>query len=127
MGTRTSQYLMVGVKLPYHKQYKFEGSEMRFEDEDDFYDFLDPYTNRRRGIEHHNGLCVIDDSMGGRYTMIGRVIEESEEHMPLYDSFDLQAVIEAHRETIEVVKELIQAQFQIEKPDVRVWIFTQFS
>lgn len=43
---------------------------------------LEPYIDSPfKGIEHHNGLCVLYDGMCGKYLVVGRVLKKSEEGM----------------------------------------------
>lgn len=130
MGVRSVQYLMVGVKLPYFHHNQFEGSDLRFEDDDAFEEFLDLYQGydwKTHSVKHHNGLTIISDSMGGSYTVIGQVVERSEDEMMLYGMYDCKKTHEKYESLIDEVKALIQAQFHIENPEVGVLIFGHFS
>lgn len=130
MGVRSVQYLMVGVKLPYCHDNQFEGSDLSFEDDDAFEDFLDLYQGydwRTRTVKHHQGLTIINDSMGGSYTIIGQVIERSEDEMMLYGMYDCKKTYEKYEPLIHEVTNLIQTQFHIEHPEVSVLIFGHFS
>lgn len=123
MSVQLNQYLILGVKLAFRKDGTLEGSTLDLDGEawaDLIYQYLD---SAFEGIEHHNGLCVIDDGMEGKYTMVGRVIKKSSEGNMLSGPFSLDTQNE-HADLIPLVKELIQAQFKIENPDVKMWFVT---
>jgi hypothetical protein len=65
MSIQMNTYVIRGVLLQ-KKQYHFE-----FED-------LEPYMDSPfGGIKHHDGLCVLNDGICGRYIAIGRVIAKT--------------------------------------------------
>lgn len=118
MSTQSNTYIMVGVMLSYD----------HFDDvHDDPFVALEPYMDSAyKGIEHHNGLCVIYDGMGGRHIAIGRVLAKSDDQNGNYgfnQPIDATAAMtpELHKE----VTTLIQQQFDM-APDVRLWAFTHY-
>jgi hypothetical protein len=85
MSTQLNTYVLVGVKLPYDH---FSGDDL---DTDADYEKLEPYMDSAfKGIEHHNGLCVLFDGMNGKYIAAGRVLAKTDES----DGFN--GAIDAH-------------------------------
>lgn len=127
MSVQTNQYVMVGVQLPFRTKFAQKPEDISEEDwnqEDAEYELLDPYMDSAfKGIHHYNGLCVISDGMNGEYTMIGRVLEKSEVGQFLDGVFCLS---DEQKLIVDITKELIEAQFGIEDPDVKIMFFTHY-
>ncbi len=113
MSVHSNTYVLVGVKLPF---------EHFNEDQRESHE---AYTDSsRKGIHHHNGLCVIDDGMSGEYCFIGRVLAKSiDEHCegicPTDCTVDGTIVVAE-------VADLLKQHFDLDDPDVRVWAFTHY-
>jgi len=88
---------------------------------DDEHDIYEPYMDSSfKGINHHNGLSVIRDGMNGKYVFIGRVLAKSR----VNEHFDYAMTPEVTPTEIELIGNLISSQFGIEKPEVKLWIFS---
>ncbi|HID9808664.1 TPA: hypothetical protein ACXI3M_006725 [Pseudomonas aeruginosa] len=112
MSVQSNTYVLVGVKLPF---------EHFNEDQRESHE---AYTDRsRKGIHHHNGLCVIDDGMNGEYCFIGRVLAKSidadGEGLPITEC-TVPAGLRAE------VSDLLVEHFELSEPDVRLWAFTHY-
>lgn len=70
MGVHETHYFMVGTKLDYQL------------DLDEYQEYLD---NGRGGIQPKNGLNIVPDYYGGRYTYVGHIISRSEHYGRLDD------------------------------------------
>lgn len=80
MSTQTNTYGIIGVKLPY---------DAIGEDEDERFE---PYMDSAfKGIQHHDGVCILKDGMNGEYIIAGWVIAKSDEygHLPEPVAFPL--------------------------------------
>lgn len=116
MSLQVNQYWAVGVMLP--------GIKYNFISDENF-DKAEKYMDSAyEGPIHYNGLCIIMDGLDGDYTFIGRVIEKSENHSMLDGPYSADTHVDT--ETIQMVKELIEAQFGIENPDVKPIFFTHY-
>ncbi|WP_434681315.1 hypothetical protein J3P77_09475 [Pseudomonas sp. R1-18] len=118
MSVQSNTYLLVGVMLPYD----------HFDDvHDDPYEVLEPYTDSAyKGIEHHNGLCVLYDGMGGSHIAIGRVLAKSDDQNGNYGfNAPIDATTAMTPELQAEVAKLVQQQFNF-APDVRAWILTHY-
>jgi hypothetical protein len=116
MSTQLNTYVLVGVKLPY--DHFSDGSSS---DED--FERLEPYMDSAfKGIEHHDGLCVLFDSVNGKYIAAGRVLAKTGES----DGFS--GAIDAHMSPAlqTEVAALLQQHLQIATPDVRVWVISHY-
>jgi len=103
---------MFGVKLPFEKG---ESSCDKYEP------YLDsPFD----GIRHHNGLCVIDDGMNGEYTFIGRVLAKTKDGKHLDGPFDCSTEMSVTDK--DMLSALIETQFGIENPEIKLWFFTHY-
>lgn len=116
MSVQSNTYVMVGVMLPYD-----ELTEQQHNDSEAYQD------SAYKGIQHHNGLCVIADGMNGRYVAIGRVLAKTDDQNGNYGidkPIDGTAAMtpDLHHE----VQELLREHFEFKTPDVRVWIFTHY-
>lgn len=112
MSVQSNTYVMVGVKLDY---------DHFTEDE---FDELEVYRDSAyNGICHHNGLCLIEDGMGGEYCLVGRVlaksIDEDGEGLPITEC-TVTAGLRAE------VSDLLAQHFGLSEPDVRLWAFTHY-
>jgi hypothetical protein len=67
MSVQMNTYVMWGAVLPFDE----------FRDRDDFEKYCD---DAFKGIHHHNGLCILDDGMDGKYVAIGHVLEKTANH-----------------------------------------------
>lgn len=116
MSVQSNTYVLVGVMLDY----------------DDFteeqHDALEPYRDSAyRGIEHHNGLCAIVDGMGGEYVAIGRVVAKSDDQNGNYGMAEPVDATGAMTDELRAeVAGLLAEHFDMQKPDVRVWVFTNY-
>ncbi|HHK4951245.1 TPA: hypothetical protein ACQT04_006172 [Pseudomonas aeruginosa] len=120
MSVQSNTYVLVGVKLNYQEfKDRYLG-----DDEEGYYQYVDPYSDSSyKGIQHHDGLCVIFDGMSGEYVFIGRVLAKS---------------IDEHGEGIQItectvtaglraeVSDLLVKHFELAEPDVRIWAFTHY-
>lgn len=97
MSVNFNQYLLVGVVLPF----------TYFPDDDAEAYFDSPY----RGIAHHQGLCILSDGMGGKYTVIGRVLQKSPVNEPL--GAGILAMPEVDEALRAEVAQALEAQFGI--------------
>lgn len=117
MSVQSNTYILVGVML----------ADNPFGNGDDAYERTDPYRDSAyEGIQHHNGLCVIDDPMAGNFFAIGRVLAKTDDQNGNYgfnDPIDLSAAMTPELQA--EVTSLIQQQFDI-APDVRLWTFTNY-
>lgn len=113
MGTRTNTYVVLGVKLDY-EHFSEEQEE----------DLLEPYKDSAyRGIEHHNGLCVISDGMGGNYIVAGRVLAKTiDDEGRGIDMTECDTSPELFAE----VAGLLTEHLDIENPEVQVLAFTHY-
>lgn len=110
MSVQSNTYVMAGVKLPFD-----HFSDEQREAMDDYRD------SAYHGIQHHNGLCVVDDGMCGEYTFIGRVLAKSiDEHGSGIPPTDCTVSEELRAE----VAGLLIKHFDLAYADVRVWAFT---
>lgn len=112
MSVESNTYVLLGVKLP----FEHFNEEQR--------DQFEPYWDSAfKGIQHHNGLCVVDDGMSGKYYFVGRVlaksIDERSEGIPITDC-TVTATLVAE------VAGLLEQHFDLAGPDVRVWAFTHY-
>jgi hypothetical protein len=140
MSVQINQYLILGTKLAFRKDNRLEGSELDI-DQEAFADMVMKYQDSAyKGIEHHNGLCILDDGMNGQFTLVGRVLKKSSEGEMLSGPFgfnigsasassgknskDESAEDNEYSYLVPIVTELIQAQFKIAKPDVKLWFVT---
>lgn len=112
MSVQINQYLMFGVKLP------FEKSEFSYEKYEPYLD--SPFE----GIRHHNGLCVVDDGMNGKYMFIGRVLAKSLDGNHIEGPFDCTTELSITNK--DMLSALIRTQFGIEKPEIKLWFFTHY-
>ncbi|HCF6944052.1 TPA: hypothetical protein NIJ01_006300 [Pseudomonas aeruginosa] len=113
MSVQSNTYVLVGVKLDYDHFAEEEFDELEI--------YRDSAYN---GICHHNGLCLIDDGMGGEYCFIGRVlaksIDENGEGICPTDCTTDGSIVVAE------VADLLKQHFCLDEPDVRVWAFTHY-
>ncbi|ADJ22976.1 hypothetical protein Hden_1162 [Hyphomicrobium denitrificans ATCC 51888] len=71
MSTQANTYIMRGALFTYDEVKQHLGNEM--------HDRLRPYEDSAfKGIEHHNGICVLSDGMNGKYVAVGQVIAKTE-------------------------------------------------
>lgn len=117
MSVQSNTYVLVGVMLPYDHFTEEQHEEL-----------LPPYRDSAyKGIEHHNGLCVITDGMSGKYVAIGRVLAKSDDQNGNYgfnEPVDLDNA--SSPELRNEVEELIYEHFGFEDPSVRDWVFTHY-
>lgn len=112
MSVQVNTYVLCGVKLPFREC-----------DDDAAFEKLEPYFDSAfKGVHHHNGLCVIDDGMNGNYTFIGRVLAKTQN----YEHFNEPVSTDISELEKELIANLISAQFSIEKPNVKVWVFSHY-
>lgn len=112
MSVQVNTYVLCGIKLPFRE----------WEDES-AYEKTEPYLDSAfKGVHHHNGLCVVDDGMNGNYTFIGRVLAKTKN----YEHFEEPVSTDISGLEKELIASLISAQFNIEKPEVKVWIFSHY-
>ncbi|EOC0210454.1 hypothetical protein ACMZJR_002845 [Cronobacter turicensis] len=112
MSVQVNTYVLCGVKLPFIKC-----------EDDDAFEKIEPYLDSAfEGIHHHNGLCVIDDGMNGNYAFIGRVLAKTQN----YEHFDEPVSTEISELEKELIASLVSAQFNIERPEVKVWVFSHY-
>lgn len=87
-------YVMWGVLLPFKE----------FADREDF----EAYTDSAfKGIHHHNGLCILDDGMNGKYMAIGHVLEKTPNHEGFNEPIPLQGFPILSFDVFRRVEELI--------------------
>lgn len=112
MSVQVNHYVAHGIMLPYKEAHKTMLTYGGFEDEDDVYDFYEPYTDSAfEGIKHHNGLCVLSDGMNGKYFFVGRILAKTDN----YDGFDEPMEIPTlDKAGDDVLQELIKAKFGLE-------------
>lgn len=112
MSVQVNTYVLCGVKLPFREC-----------EDDNAYEKLETYLDSAfEGIHHHNGLCVVDDGMNGNYTFIGRVLAKTKNYEHFYDPVSTD-ISELEK---ELISNLISAQFDIEKPDIKIWVFSHY-
>lgn len=112
MSVQSNTYVLVGVKLPFE-----HFNEDQRESHEDYTD------SSRKGIHHHNGLCVIGDGMSGEYYFIGRVIAKSiDEHGEGIRPQDISTSAMLDSE----VRFLLHEHFGLQDAEVRTWAFTHY-
>ena len=123
MSVQVNTYVILGVKLScdWNKPDNFDELSLERQEEleclyEDFYD------DAFKGIHHHRGLCMLDDGMNGKYTIIGRVYAKTDEG----EYFDKPFSIEVTKDQIELVSSLIISNFGIQNPDVKLWIVSHY-
>jgi len=77
MSTQVNQYFMYGICLPYnwHKEWESETGK-------DFHDTFDEFMQDNafeRKVNHKEGIFCLFDGRDGRYIIIGRVLEKSDD------------------------------------------------
>jgi hypothetical protein len=113
MDVRSNTYVIVGVKLDYDHF-----------DEEQEESLLEPYKDSAyRGIEHHNGLCVISDGMSGDYIIAGRVLAKTVDDEGR--GFDMTEC-DTSPELVAEVAGLLTEHLGIENPEVQVLAFTHY-
>lgn len=111
MSVQVNTYIAFGAMMPFSTL------------NEDEYDTYEPYMDSAfKGIHHHNGLCVIRDGMNGEYVFIGRVLAKSRVH----EHFDQAMTPEVTPTEMELIGNLIASQFDIAKPEVKLWIFSHY-
>jgi hypothetical protein len=99
MSTRVNTYVMVGALFPYDL---FVGA----------HDRLEPYMDSAfKGILHHEGLCVLYDSMSGEYVAIGRVLEKTANHQYFEHPIRISPLSDAERQSLlDDIRRLIKLE-----------------
>ena len=93
MSTQINTYVIFGVELPYKP----------FEGRDDF----EPYTDSPfKGIEHHKGLCVLEDGMNGEYIIIGRVLAKTANNDHFNGVVNIGALMPSADERVEIERDI---------------------
>lgn len=110
MGVSMNQYLFWGVKVAY--DCVDSGLKEEFEEfEDSFHD-----NGYRKEVRSHFGLTLISDGMGGKYRVIGRVLEKADPGYPIKSVFEIPKPTEAEE---EMLRALIDLQFAKYIPSVK--------
>lgn len=120
MSAQSNTYVMVGVMFSY-KEFK----ERFIGEDDEGYDrYVDAYSDSAyKGIQHHNGLCVVLDGMNGRHAFIGRVLAKTvDESGDGIDPTDLTVT----DELLDEVAGLLVEHFRLMLPKVKTWAFTHY-
>lgn len=112
MSIQVNHYVVHGLMLPYKEAHDTMLSYGGIEDEDDAYDFYEPYTDSAyEGIHHHEGLCVLSDGMNRKYFFVGRILTKTDN----YEGFDEPIEIPSlDKVGDDVLKELIKAKLGLE-------------
>lgn len=123
MSVRRTDYVIVGVKFGYGEFRNLFAPERKYES------FCEKYGDNsyEKPVIEHNGLTLIYDSMGSKYSFLGKVIAKEGDNigcngLPVVDCNVKAEVIEEVREKIVEVLGL-----EIENIYVSVYAFTNWS
>ena len=86
MGTRSTTYILVGIRLSLKEEH------LRFSAHDDeCYEYYEKYLDNRyqNNIKSHNGITAIYDGMGGKYLYLGEVVARSDMDYSCLDEGEL--------------------------------------
>lgn len=77
MSTQVNQYFMYGICLPYnwHKEWENKTGKKFY---DTFEEFMQDNAFERK-VNHKDGIFCLFDGRDGRYIIIGRVLEKSDD------------------------------------------------
>lgn len=109
MSTHQTQYLMLGVKIPYNND-----TYERYEADHD-----NPWKPPK------SGLATIYDGRDGRFIFIGKILERSEIDGVIDGPIELSE--RQHPALIEILSQLITKSYGIITPDIRLWFFTLYT
>jgi len=77
MSVQQNHYEIIGAKFGYNEFHK-ELMAAKGLTEEEVEDLLDDYHDSAfKGIQHHNGLCIICDGMNGEYVYVGHILQKS--------------------------------------------------
>ncbi len=125
MSTQINTYVMIGAKYPLDEFERTisENLNLPKDDEDAAIELICEYRDSAYGgIEHHKGLCVLHDVYSGKWVVIGRVIQKSEEHSFLGDPYECVIT----QEQKDLIAGAIDANFGIKAAPISLWVFSYY-
>lgn len=116
MGVRRTDYIMLGVKLP----YSFIPKDSDGDTPEEFRLYEDSVYGD--DIKSHNGLTMVSDGMGGRYVFIGKVLQRAdEEHCESFEPTNCTQCC-SPEEFLKVETALLQ-HFKLDI-QANIWVFS---